>query len=124
MSPGWTQHDAHGMRSADARTDTLVSGAGAGRPATPPSERLRVLPEASLVVGLWIVYNAGRFLAARHAGRAYAHAARVWNLGRRLRVPNEVSCQRLLLGHGSVAVRLADDYYRWIHLPLTVVVLV
>jgi hypothetical protein len=111
------------MRSADARTDTLVSGGGAGRPAIPSIERLRVLPEAALVVGLWLVYNAGRFLAARHTGRAYAHAAALWHLERRLCLPDEVDGQRLLLSHGLVAVRLADDYYLWIHLPLTVIVL-
>ncbi len=111
----------HGMRSTD--TDTLVVGGGAGRPAPAPSERLSVVREAALVVGLWLVYSTGRFLAARHTGRAYAHAATVWHLERQLLLPDEVTCQRLLLDHALVGVRLADDYYRWIHLPLTILVL-
>ena len=119
------EYDAPGMRSVDPRTDPLVAGGAgaAGGPAQGPSARVRVLPEAARVVGLWVVYNAGRFLAAHHTGRAYAHAAAVWHLERQLRLPDEVTGQRLLLAHGLVAVRLADDYYRWIHLPLTILVL-
>ncbi len=116
--------DPRGMRTLDSRADTLVAGAtggGAGRPA--PARRLRVLPEAALVVGLWLAYNAGRLLAARHTGRAYAHAASVWRVERRLSLPDEAGGQALLLRHAVGAVRLADDYYRWVHLPLTVVVL-
>ena len=112
------------MRSADLRIDTMVAVGGARRPATGSSVRLRVLPEAALVVGLWLFYNAGRFLAARHTGRAYAHAATVWHLERRLSLPDEMKDQHLLLRHGLVTIRLADDYYRWIHLPLTIVVLI
>ncbi len=111
------------MSSVDTSADTLVDGGGAATTQAAPSERLPVLREAALVVGLWLVYNAGRFLAARHTGRAHAHAVTVWHIERRLRLPDEATCQRLMLDHGLVGVRLADDYYRWVHLPLTILVL-
>jgi hypothetical protein len=114
------------MRSVEPGTDPLIAAGGAetGRQRSAHVTRSRILPEAALVVGLWLVYNAGRFLAAQHTGRAFAHAARVWHLERRLHLPDEVDDQRFALRHGPVAVRVADDYYRWVHLPLTVVVLV
>src|SRR4029077_3307101 len=59
-------YQPHGMRSTD--TDTLVVGGGTGRPAAAPSARLSVLREAALIGGLWLAYNVGRFLAARHTG--------------------------------------------------------
>jgi hypothetical protein len=113
------------MRSVEPATDPLIAAGGGdtGRQRPAHLSRSRILPEAALVVGLWLVYNAGRFLAAQHTGRAFAHAARVWHLERRLHLPDEVDDQRFVLGHDLVVVRVADDYYRWVHLPLTVVVL-
>jgi PAP2 superfamily len=120
----WRQEEhLHGMRTAETLTDSLVTGGGTGEPAADRRDRPRVLPEVALVVGLWFVYNAGRFLAARHTGRAYANAGTVWRLERRLWLPDEAAGQRFLLSHCLGAVRLADDYYRWVHLPATVVVL-
>ena len=47
------------MSSVDTSADTLVDGGGAATTQAAPSERLPVLREAALVVGLWLVYNAG-----------------------------------------------------------------
>jgi hypothetical protein len=113
------------MRALDPSADRTrvpglapTSGPGAGR------EIVRALREAALVAGLWSAYNAGRFLAARHTGRAYAHAADVWHLERLMRLPDEEHLQHAVLTHHLEVIRLSDDYYRWVHLPLTLLVLV
>jgi hypothetical protein len=112
------------MRSTDVEAEAPARSSGAGAVRTPVDPRPGFVREAALVLGLWLLYNLGRVLAAHHTGRAHAHAITVWQLERHLGLPDEAREQGVLLAHGLVAVRIADDYYRWVHLPLTVVVLV
>ncbi|MFV0132643.1 phosphatase PAP2 family protein [Streptomyces sp. HMX87] len=87
-------------------------------PARPP-----LLRELLLVAGLFVVYKLGRQLAAGDTGEAFAHAHRVWDLERSLRLPDEGAVQSLLL-HGDTLVRLANTYYAAVHFPATAAFLV
>lgn len=79
----------------------------------------RLLREAVVLLLLWTVYSSGRWVAARHTGSAFQHADQVWRWERALRLPNEASLQAWLL-HWPALVRLANEYYAWLHFPATV----
>jgi hypothetical protein len=88
-----------------------------GHPTRPP-----FLREVSLIGALYAVYAAGRFLAARDAGSAYDHARAVWTAERWLRLPSERWLQQLVLGSPNL-VRAANLYYKYVHFPVTGLVL-
>lgn len=79
--------------------------------------------ELLLVAGLFVVYKAGRQLAAGHVDAAYHNADHVWSLERALRLPEEGAVQGVLL-HSETLVHLANTYYATVHFPATVLFLV
>ncbi|MGW1069767.1 phosphatase PAP2 family protein [Streptomyces aureus] len=101
------------------------SHAGA-RPTTRPDNavaRPPLLRELLLVVGLFVVYKAGRLLAGGRTDEAYADAHRVWGWERSLHLPGEGTVQTALL-HGDTLVHLANTYYATVHFPVTAAFLV
>ncbi|MGW7609880.1 phosphatase PAP2 family protein [Streptomyces sp. NPDC054766] len=89
-----------------------------GTAARPP-----LLRELLLVVGLFVVYKAGRLLATGHTGEAFANAHRVWGWERSLHLPGEGAVQATLL-HSDPLVHIANTYYATVHFPATVAFLV
>ncbi|MFD8736221.1 phosphatase PAP2 family protein [Streptomyces sp. NPDC059618] len=101
---------------ARPRTPTPTSpGASAGRPP--------LVRELLLVVGLFVVYKAGRLLADGRTGEAFADAHRVWGWERSLHLPGEGAVQAPLL-HSDMLVHLANTYYATVHFPATIAFLV
>lgn len=92
--------------------------AGSGGPARPPLVR-----ELLLVAGLFLVYKAGRLLAADQAGEALRNGRAVWHLERALHLPGEGAVQSPLL-HADGLVHLANTYYAAVHFPATAAFLV
>ncbi|WP_339132631.1 phosphatase PAP2 family protein [Streptomyces sp. f51] len=82
-----------------------------------------LLRELLLVVGLFVVYKAGRLLATGRTDEALANAHRVWGWERTLRLPGEGAVQAPLL-HSDTLVHLANTYYATVHFPATVAFLV
>jgi hypothetical protein len=82
-----------------------------------------LLRELLLVVGLFVVYKAGRLLATGRTDEAFANARRVWGWERSLRLPGEGAVQATLL-HSDTLVHIANTYYATVHFPATVAFLV
>ncbi|NUR94658.1 MAG: phosphatase PAP2 family protein [Kribbellaceae bacterium] len=82
----------------------------------------RVAREAVLLATLFLVYSAGRQIAARHTGSAFDHAHEVLAFQNWLHLPNEASLQRWFLQFPHM-VQGANLYYASVHAPLTAVVL-
>ena len=80
------------------------------------------LHEVVLLGALMLGYDAVRLLAAHRAGGAYGTAAELSRFERTLGLPDERSIQALVLPFPHV-VHFADIYYKYVHFPLTVVVL-
>ncbi|QDI67854.1 hypothetical protein CD934_03595 [Streptomyces calvus] len=100
----------------NARTEPEPAGSDA--PERPPLVR-----ELLLVTGLFLLYKAGRRLAAGHTGEALGNGRDMWDLERALHLPGEGAVQSLLL-HGDGVVQLANTYYAAVHFPATAVFLV
>ncbi|MFF8533014.1 phosphatase PAP2 family protein [Streptomyces sp. SAS_267] len=115
-TPSAASHDAgihprpHGHARADTRPDDTA--------ARPP-----LLRELLLVVGLFVVYKAGRLLATGRTDEAFADAHSVWGWERSLHLPDEGSVQTALL-HSDTLVHLANTYYAAVHFPATAAFLV
>lgn len=86
-------------------------------PTTLPGRRLG--HELGWLAGLFALYNLGRFVAGQHVTRAFDHAARVWDVERLLRLPNEQLLQSLLLEVWPAGVEFANGYYAFAHFPVT-----
>ncbi|TCC10623.1 phosphatase PAP2 family protein [Kribbella soli] len=82
----------------------------------------RVVREAVLLATLFLVYSAGRQIAARHTGSAFDHAHEVLSLQNWLHLPNEASIQHWALQFPQL-VEGANLYYASVHAPLTAAVL-
>ena len=82
----------------------------------------RVVREAVLLATLFLVYSAGRQIAAKHTGSAFDHADQVLSLQRWLHLPNEAALQQHALQVPHL-VEGANLYYASVHAPLTAVVL-
>lgn len=82
----------------------------------------RVVREAVLLATLFLVYSAGRQLAARHTGSAFGHAHEVLSFQNWLHLPNEASIQHWALQVPQL-VQGANLYYASVHAPLTAAVL-
>ncbi|TDW89093.1 PAP2 superfamily protein [Kribbella sp. VKM Ac-2566] len=82
----------------------------------------RVVREAVLLATLFLVYSAGRQIAARHTGSAFDHAHEVLSLQNWLQLPNEASIQHWVLQFPRL-VEGANLYYASVHAPLTAAVL-
>ncbi|MER5467169.1 phosphatase PAP2 family protein [Streptomyces sp. NPDC002685] len=82
-----------------------------------------LLRELLLVVGLFVVYKAGRLLATGHTDEAFADAHRVWDWERFLHLPGEGAVQTTLL-HSDALVHIANTYYAAVHFPATAAFLV
>ena len=82
----------------------------------------RVVREAVLLATLFLVYSAGRQIAARHTGSAYDHAHEVLALQNWLHLPNEAAIQHAVLKVPQL-VEGANMYYASVHAPLTAAVL-
>lgn len=78
--------------------------------------------EAVLLATLFLVYSAGRQIAARHTGSAFDHAHEVLAFQNWLHLPNEAALQHWSLQFPHV-VQSANLYYASVHAPLTAVVL-
>ncbi|MEU6809841.1 phosphatase PAP2 family protein [Streptomyces sp. NPDC046831] len=90
---------------------------------TDATARPPLVRELLLVTGLFLVYKAGRQLAAGHTGEAFRNAHRVWDLERAVHLPGEASVQSPLL-HGDTLAHLANTYYATVHFPATAAFLV
>jgi len=82
----------------------------------------RVVREAVLLATLFLVYSAGRQIAARHTGSAFGHAHEVLSLQNWLHLPNEASIQHAALQIPAL-IKGANLYYASVHAPLTGAVL-
>ena len=82
----------------------------------------RVAREAVLLATLFLVYSAGRQIAAKHTGSAFDHADQVLSLQRWLHLPDEAALQQHALQIPHL-VEGANLYYASVHAPLTAVVL-
>jgi hypothetical protein len=79
--------------------------------------------EVILMGIMFAVYELGRHLADSEVSVATAHARRVWDLERWLRLPSEAAVQHWVLDNANVA-RLCNLYYVGVHFPATLAVLV
>ncbi|MGC4982911.1 phosphatase PAP2 family protein [Streptomyces sp. DT193] len=112
--------------SHDAAARTRPRPHAQARPDTRPDDtaaRPPLLRELLLVVGLFVVYKAGRLLATGRTDEAFADAHSVWGWERSLRLPDEGSVQTALL-HSDTLVHLANTYYATVHFPATAAFLV
>jgi hypothetical protein len=75
-----------------------------------------------LLATLFLVYSAGRQLAARHSGSAFDHAHEVLSLQDWLHLPDEAAVQQWALQFPH-AIQAANLYYAGVHAPLTAAVL-
>ena len=120
----------------DAATPSAASHDAAARPRPRPHAQARpdtrpddtaarppLLRELLLVVGLFVVYKAGRLPATGRTDEAFADAHSVWGWERSLRLPDEGSVQTALL-HSDTLVHLANTYYATVHFPATAAFLV
>lgn len=82
----------------------------------------RLLREAAVILALWLVYSAGRGIAAQHTGAAFDNGASVWALERLWHLPDESALQARAM-HLSVLVRGANAYYAFVHFPGTLLCL-
>ncbi|MEV4260802.1 phosphatase PAP2 family protein [Kribbella sp. NPDC049584] len=82
----------------------------------------RVVREAVLLATLFLVYSAGRQIAARHTGSAFGHAHEVLSFQNWLHLPNEAAIQQWALQFPHL-VEGANMYYASVHAPLTAAVL-
>jgi hypothetical protein len=82
----------------------------------------RVVREAVLLATLFLVYSAGRQIAARHTGSAFDHARELLSFQSWLQLPNEASVQHAALKLPHL-VETANLYYASVHAPLTATVL-
>lgn len=82
----------------------------------------RVVREAVLLATLFLVYSAGRQIAARHTGSAFGNAHEVLSFQSWLHLPNEASVQHAALKFPHL-VEGANLYYASVHAPLTAAVL-
>lgn len=82
----------------------------------------RVVREAILLATLFLVYSAGRQIAAKHTGSAFDHAREILALQNWLHLPNEASIQQAALKLPQL-VEGANLYYASVHAPLTACVL-
>ncbi|MFF1448020.1 phosphatase PAP2 family protein [Streptomyces sp. NPDC058274] len=79
--------------------------------------------ELLLVVGLFVVYKAGRQLATGHTAEAFRNAHRVWDWERAAHLPGEGAVQSALL-HSDTLVHIANTYYATVHFPATAAFLI
>jgi len=82
----------------------------------------RVAREAVLLATLFLVYSAGRQLAARHSGSAFDHAHEVLSFQNWLHLPNEAAVQHWAFQFPHL-IQGANLYYASVHAPLTAAVL-
>jgi hypothetical protein len=82
----------------------------------------RVAREAVLLATLFLVYSAGRQIAAKHTGSAFDHAGQVLSFQRWLHLPSEAALQQHALQVPHL-IEGANLYYASVHAPLTAVVL-
>ncbi|MET7983058.1 MULTISPECIES: phosphatase PAP2 family protein [unclassified Streptomyces] len=118
--PAAASHDA----AAHARPHSPASSpAGPGARPDDTAARPPLVRELLLVVGLFVVYKAGRLLATGRTDEAFADAHRVWGWERSLHMPGEGAVQTALL-HSDTLVHLANTYYATVHFPATAAFLV
>ncbi|MGW7263948.1 phosphatase PAP2 family protein [Streptomyces sp. NPDC054842] len=115
---------------ADRPPDAAVGRTRPRPPHTPArpaprdtSARPPLVRELLLVVGLFVVYKAGRQLANGHTAEAFRNAHRVWDWERAAHLPGEGTVQHALL-HGDTLVHVANTYYATVHFPATAAFLV
>jgi hypothetical protein len=72
--------------------------------------------EASLVAGLYAVWQWVGDLPARKALRAADHGLWIWHLERRLHLADELDLERLVLRH-PLLVQAANGFYAVVHVP-------
>jgi hypothetical protein len=99
-----------------------IGGDDEGRDGRPAPVVWRVLREAVLLATLFLVYSAGRQLAAKHTGSAFEHAREIVTFQNWLHLPDEASIQQAALKVPQL-VEGANLYYASVHAPLTAAVL-
>ena len=102
---------------------TLVAWWRAVRASAVWNRTRRPVNEIALLASLMLFYDAGRLLGAQRAAGAYGTAAELWHWERSIGLPDERSVQALVLSFPD-AVQAANLYYKYVHFPLTVAVLV
>ncbi|MFE2302190.1 phosphatase PAP2 family protein [Streptomyces sp. NPDC059445] len=124
--PAAASHDAAASARPRPHSATRADAARPDDTAVRPDDtaaRPPLLRELLLVVGLFVVYKAGRLLATGRTDEAFADAHRVWGWERTLHLPGEGAVQGALL-HSDSLVHLANTYYATVHFPATVAFLV
>ena len=81
----------------------------------------RLLHEAIVLGGLWLLYTLGRALAGRRTAPARPHATDVWSWERSLHLPDEGRVQQGAL-QWTWLVHAANDYYKFEHFVTLVLV--
>lgn len=81
------------------------------------------LQQVLLLAGAWLTYLVARHVFEGSLREARHHADQVWSLERNLGLPNESTVQDWIL-HSDTMVTAANAVYRYIHFPVTAIVLV
>lgn len=79
--------------------------------------------EVLLVAILFLGYKVGRLIDVGDMVEATGNARDVWRIERALHLPDEQHVQALIL-HSHATVRLANEFYAWVHFPAAIAFLV
>jgi hypothetical protein len=82
-----------------------------------------VAKEAAVILGLYAVWQRAGDLTVTKTAGAVAHARWIWHAERTLRLPSEVSVQKLVLPHPLV-VEALNVFYAVVHVPALVIFLI
>jgi PAP2 superfamily len=86
---------------------------------TTKAQLRRLAHEAGVIVAMLLLYDLGRYLAARHVGMAFAHSDTLWQFERWLHLPNEAMVQSWILDGSTDLMQAANIYYAGMHFPVT-----
>jgi hypothetical protein len=89
-----------------------------------PADRRRPHPirEIALILVLFAAYKAGRLAVAGDLSEATENARSIWRAERWLHLPSEQLVQSWLM-QSHALIRLANEFYAWVHFPATVMFL-
>ncbi len=76
-----------------------------------------------LLGSLFMVYRFGRHIVDDHQSEALSHGVSVWNMERRLHLPDEATVQHLAL-HSHYVTILINEFYFAVHFPAAIALLV
>ncbi len=113
--------DAPSTTSATAGTPLTADAAKRGRNLL--STAGYAVTQTVLLSLLFMVYRFGRHVVDDHQTEALSHGVTVWNMERRLHLPNEAAVQHLAL-HSHYMTILINEFYFAVHFPAAIALLV